>query len=59
MREFVNQHQVTVDNEESFRRQVEIGMDSAKAGELVPFKEVEALFAARRAASYAAEDSSE
>lgn len=34
-----------------FRRQVQAGLDSANAGNLIPSSEVEARFAARRAAT--------
>lgn len=34
-----------------FRRQVQIGLDSANAGKLIPSSEVEAKFAAKRVAT--------
>lgn len=50
MREFVQQ-QESVEYDAWFRRQVQAGLDSANAGRLVPAAEVEAKFAARRAAT--------
>ncbi|MBV8125024.1 MAG: hypothetical protein JOY60_14965 [Burkholderiaceae bacterium] len=51
MREFVQQQQEAAEHDAWFRRQVQAGLKSAKAGRLVPATEVEAKFAARRAAS--------
>jgi predicted transcriptional regulator len=51
MREFVRQQQEAAEHEAWFRRQVRAGADSANAGRLVPAAEVEAKFAARRAAT--------
>ena len=51
MREFVQQQQVTADHDQWFRQQIQTGLDSANAGNLVPAVEVEAKFAARRAAT--------
>lgn len=51
MREFVQQQQVTADHDQWFRQQIQTGLDSANAGNLVPAAEVEAKFAARRAAT--------
>lgn len=51
MREFVQQQQVTTDHDQWFRQQIQTGLDSANAGNLVPAAEVEAKFAARRAAT--------
>jgi predicted transcriptional regulator len=51
MRDFVRQQQEAVDHDAWFRRQVQIGLDSANAGNLVPADQVEAKFAARRAAT--------
>ena len=51
MREFVQQQQASSAQEVRFRRQVEIGLDSAHGGRLIPGQEVEAKFAARRAAT--------
>jgi hypothetical protein len=49
MREFVQQQQVVADHEQWFRQQVQAGMDSANAGNLIPSADVEAKFATRRA----------
>jgi predicted transcriptional regulator len=51
MREFVRQQQETAEYDTWFRRQVQIGLDSANAGNLIPSVEVEAKFAAKRAAT--------
>lgn len=51
MREFVQQQQEAADHDAWFRRQVEVGLESANAGRLVPAVEVEARFAARRTAT--------
>jgi len=51
MREFVLQQQELAEHDAWFRRQVQIGLDSANAGQLMPAAEVEAKFAARRAAT--------
>ncbi|HRY90657.1 MAG TPA: hypothetical protein P5163_18360 [Rubrivivax sp.] len=51
MREFVQQQQDATEHDAWFRRQVQAGLDSANAGRLVPAAEVEAKFAARRAAT--------
>ena len=51
MREFVQQQQEAAAHDAWFRRQVQIGMDSANAGNLVPAAEVEARFAAKRVAT--------
>ena len=51
MREFVQQQQETIGHDAWFRRQVQAGRDSAEAGQLLPAAEVEARFAARRAAT--------
>jgi predicted transcriptional regulator len=51
MREFVQQRQESTAYDTWFRRQVEIGLDSANAGHLIPAHEVEAKFAARRTAA--------
>ncbi|MFW8564832.1 CopG family ribbon-helix-helix protein [Orrella sp. 11846] len=50
MREFVQQ-QEAAEHDVWFRRQVQAGLESANAGRLVPAAEVEAKFAARRAAT--------
>lgn len=51
MRDFVRQQQVAAEHDAWFRRQVQIGLDSANAGNLIPAAEVEAKFAAKRAAT--------
>lgn len=51
MREFVQQQQEAAEHDAWFRRQVQAGLDSANAGRLEPAAEVEARFAARRAAT--------
>jgi len=49
MRDFVRQQQEAADYDAWFRRQVQIGLDSANAGHLIPAEEVEAKAAAWRA----------
>jgi len=49
MREFVQQQQEADAHDAWFRREVQIGLDSANAGNLIPASEVEAKFAAKRA----------
>jgi len=49
MREFVQQQQEAAEHDAWFRHQVQVGLDSANSGNLVPAAEVEAKFAARRA----------
>lgn len=49
MRDFVRQQEEAAANDAWFRRQVQVGLDSANAGNLTPAAEVEARFAARRA----------
>jgi len=51
MRDFVHQQQETAEHEVWFRRQVQIGIDSANAGNLISSTEVEARFAAKRTAT--------
>ncbi len=51
MREFVQQQQESSAHDAWFRRQVEIGLESANAGRLIPAQEVEVKFAARRSAT--------
>lgn len=51
MRDFVRQQQETAEHDVWFRRQVQAGIDSANAGNLVSSNEVEARFAAKRAAT--------
>ncbi|MEB0140562.1 MULTISPECIES: hypothetical protein [unclassified Undibacterium] len=50
MRDFVKQ-QKAAEHDIWFRHQVQIGLDSANAGNLLPAAEVEAKFAAKRAAT--------
>ena len=49
MRDYVRQRQETVEHDAWFRRQIQIGLDSANAGQLLSAEEVEAEFAMRRA----------
>ncbi|TAL87979.1 MAG: hypothetical protein EPN69_17505 [Rhodanobacter sp.] len=49
MRDFVRQQQEAAEHDARFRRQVQVGLDSANAGRLVRAEQVEAEFAARRA----------
>jgi predicted transcriptional regulator len=51
MRDFVAQQQEAIAHDAWLRRQVQIGLDSANAGKLTPAAEVEAKFAAKRAAT--------
>lgn len=51
MRDFVRQQQEASEHDAWFRRQVQIGLDAANAGQLIPADEVEAKFAAKRAAT--------
>ena len=51
MRDFVRQQQEASEHDAWFRRQVQIGLDSANAGQLIPADEVEAKFAAKRTAT--------
>lgn len=51
MRDFVLRQQEAAEHDAWFRRQVQVGLDSANAGNLVPADKVEAKFAARRAAT--------
>jgi predicted transcriptional regulator len=48
MRDFVKQQQESAEHDAWFRRQVQVGLDSANAGRLVAAEDVEAEFAARR-----------
>lgn len=50
MRDFVRRQQEAAAHDAWFRREVQLGLDSARAGRLTPAAEVEAEFAARRAA---------
>jgi predicted transcriptional regulator len=49
MRDFVRQQHEAAEHDAWFRRQVQLGLDSANAGNLIPSAEVEAKFAAKRA----------
>ena len=49
MRDIVARQQEADEYDDWFRREVQIGLDSAKAGPLVPADTVEERFAARRA----------
>jgi predicted transcriptional regulator len=49
MRDFVRQQQEVAGHDAWFRRQVQIGLDSANAGNLIPTVDVEAKFAVKRA----------
>lgn len=51
MREFVRQREEAAEHDAWFRHQVQVGLDSANAGNLIPAAEVEAKFAAKRAAT--------
>lgn len=51
MRAFVLRQQEATEHDSWFRRQVQIGLNSANAGHLVPAVEVETKFAAKRAAA--------
>ena len=59
MREFVQKQQEVAEHDAWLRRQVQAGLDSADAGRLVPAAEVEARFAARRAATRRRRETSE
>jgi predicted transcriptional regulator len=48
MRDYVKQQQEQAEYDAWFRKQVQIGIDSANAGNLIPHEEVEAEFAAWR-----------
>jgi predicted transcriptional regulator len=48
MRDFVKQQQEAADHDAWFRRQVQVGLDSANAGNLVASEDVEAEFSSRR-----------
>jgi len=48
MRDFVKQQQEAAEHDAWFRRQVQVGLDSANAGRLVSAEDVEAEFATRR-----------
>ena len=49
MRDYIRRQREQADYDGWFRQQVEIGLDSANAGNLIPSDDIEAEFAARRA----------
>ena len=49
MRDFVKQQQGAAEHDAWFRRQVQVGLDSANSGHLVSAEDVEAEFSKRRA----------
>ena len=51
MRDYVQQQQQEQAHDAWFRNQVQIGLNSANAGNLIPASEVESRFAAKRAAT--------
>jgi predicted transcriptional regulator len=51
MRDFVQWQQEAAEYDAWLRREVQVGLDSASAGKLIPAAEVEAGFAARRQAT--------
>lgn len=51
MRDFVKEQQEAAEYDTWFRNKVQKALDSANAGNLIPAAEVEAKFAARRAAT--------
>jgi len=51
MRDFVRQQQDVAEHDAWFRREVQVGLESAEAGNLIPAEQVEARFAARRDAT--------
>jgi predicted transcriptional regulator len=51
MQDYIEFQRTDAEYEQWFRRQVQIGIDAADAGELIPSKEVEAEFAALRAST--------
>jgi len=51
MQDYIATQRTDAEYEQWFRRQVQIGIDAADAGELIPSEEVEAEFASLRAAS--------
>ena len=50
MQDYIDTQRTDAEYDEWFRHQVQIGIDAAEAGELIPADEVEAEFAALRAA---------
>ena len=53
MRDFVKQQQEAASYDAWFQQQVQIGLDQANAGNLISHEDVEAKFAAKRAATLA------
>jgi len=51
MRDFVKKQQEAADYDKWFKQQVQIGLNEANAGKLIPHEDVKAEFAARRAAT--------
>jgi len=51
MQDYIEVQRTDAEYEQWFRRQVQIGIDAADAGELIPSEEVESEFAALRAGS--------
>ena len=51
MRDFVQQQQDVAEYDAWFVRQVQIGIDAANAGQLIPSEKAEARFSAKRAAA--------
>jgi predicted transcriptional regulator len=51
MEDFILSNRTDAEYEAWFRRQVQVGLDEAEAGLLIPGEEVEAEFAARREAA--------
>ena len=51
MREYAQKQHEAAEYDTWFRRKVQIGIESANAGNLIPAADVEAKFAARRAAT--------
>ena len=58
MREYVQRQEDAGEHDAWFRRQVQVGIESANAGRLVPAADVDAHFAARRAATQGRLDAS-
>lgn len=50
MRDYVKRSAQQLEHDAWFRRQVQLGLDSAEADDLIPNDDVESTFAARRAA---------
>jgi len=52
MREYVRQQEEVAEHDAWFRHQVQIGLNSANNGNLIPAAEAEAKFATKRAATH-------